>query len=367
VNKTILMEDRQQPGYAGLVLAGPFLFTAGCDGHRDRQLGEIRPELAGAAELQCENAYGRIQDLLAVAGVGMDAVVRLDHTTSSQDWLARRQTIRQKYFGRPAPLASTGIAARMEGINMLTASAIAVADARDKAVLVSGPKYGMNNISSAVRGGPFLFMSGLRGHVDPRTGETVEEETPGAFEAQTRLCLDLLRAILRDAGADASHVLRVDNYIRERKNAAIADAIVEECLGKGPHAMTTVALPLGARGEVELTALAAFGTPEIRRIGPGIVNACGFHLIGQTNAPKVGQGDVSSELKGALDALEGKLTQAGSTLSNIVRLEIYLDDIYSARSVLELLRPRLGPNPPVTCVAGADLGRSQVMLAAIAV
>ena len=53
--------------------------------------------------------------------------------------------------------------------------------------------------------------------------------------------------------------------------------------------MTTVALPLGARGEVEVTALAAFGANEIRRIGPGVVSACGFHLIGQTTAPKWGR------------------------------------------------------------------------------
>ncbi|MGE3923652.1 MAG: hypothetical protein AB7G13_12030 [Lautropia sp.] len=359
--------DRQKPGLATLVRAGPFLFTAGCDGHRDRDTGKVRPELAGAAEAQCENAYGRIQDLLAAAGVGMEAVVRLDHVTSSQDWLARRQTVRQKYFGRPAPLASTGIAARMAGINMLTASAIAMADPRDKAVLVSGPKYGMNNISSAVRGGPLLFLSGLRGHVDPRTGKTVEEETPNAFEAQTRLCHGLLQAILDEADIDVSRVLRIDNYIRERRCADKAAALVDECLGGAARAVTTIALPLGARGEVELTALAAFGTGQIRRVAPGVVSACGFHFIGQTFAPDTGRGDAESELLGALTVLERRLAQAGSTLESLVRLEIYLDDIYFAIPALDILSSRLQPNPPAVCVMGADLGCAQAMLVAIAV
>ena len=49
----------------------------------------------------------------------------------------------------------------------------------------------------------------------------------------------------------------------------------------------------------------------------------------------MGQGCEPWESKDALDALEKeKLTQAGSTLANLVRLEIYLDDIYFARSAL---------------------------------
>jgi enamine deaminase RidA (YjgF/YER057c/UK114 family) len=190
-------------GLAGLIRAGPFLFTAGCDGHRDLATGKIDPALAGNAEAQCENAYGKIGKLLRQGNADFDNVVRIDHVTSSQDWLPRRQAIRGRLFGRPAPLASTGVAAKMHGINMLTTFVMAVADPADKEVLIPGARYGMNNISSAVRGGPLLFLAGIRGNVDPRTGVTVPEETDDAFPAQVRMCYDIIKAILGEVGSDA--------------------------------------------------------------------------------------------------------------------------------------------------------------------
>ncbi|MGE0800709.1 MAG: hypothetical protein AB7O55_20500, partial [Lautropia sp.] len=98
-----------------------------------------------------------------------------------------------------------------------------------------------------------------------------------------------------------------------------------------------------------------------------VVSACGFHFIGQTFAPDTGRGDAESELLGALTVLERRLAQAGSTLESLVRLEIYLDDIYFAIPALDILSSRLQPNPPAVCVMGADLGCAQAMLVAIAV
>src|SRR4051794_5672886 len=88
--KRIVVANDPVAGLAGLVQAGPFLFSAGCDGERDLVSGEIVPSLAGEAEAQCQNAYGKVAQLLAGAGAGLAHVVRLDHATSSQDWLARR-------------------------------------------------------------------------------------------------------------------------------------------------------------------------------------------------------------------------------------------------------------------------------------
>lgn len=361
-------------GLPSLVRAGPLLFTAGCDGHRDLG-GRIDPELAANAEAQCENAYGALGRLLEAAGSSLGAVVRLDHFTSSQDWLPRRQSVRQRLFGRPAPLASTGVAGKMDGLNMISAAAIAVADPAHKAVMVPGPKYGMHNISSLVRGGPLVFVSGIRGTVDPRSGRALPEETPEAFGAQTRLCYDLIRAILAEGGADPAAVVRLDSFIRDPGRAGEEAAIRSEMLPGLACAGSTVALPLSARGEVEVTAL-ALAPGEERKVHaapggagtPGVVAGGGFVFVGDCRAAAPAPDGRESQLAGALDVLEGALRNAGSALARTVRLDLYLQDVYFGPAALALLERRFAGSPPAVFMTGAEPGgRAQVALNAIAV
>ena len=370
MTKTILVRDDPAKGLAGLIQAGPLLFTAGCDGHRDLATREIVPELAAEAERQCENAYGKIGELLRRANAGYANVVRLDHVTSSQDWLPRRQTIRGKLFGRPAPLASTGVAAKMHGINMLTAFAIAVAAPSDKEVLIPGARYGMTNISSAVRGGPFLFIAGIRGTVDPRTGATLPEETPDSFGKQVRKCYEIINAILTEAGAGPSAILRIDAYIRDITRRDEDARIRREVLGEAPCASTTVGLPLGARGEVEITTL-ALAPGESKRLAvaakhglPDVVAGGGFFFVGECRGNLVvATGEVDTQLgadragqlERALDVLGERLRQAGSSLARVVRLEVYLRDINFAPEAHAILGRRFGSDPPVVSVMGAEL------------
>jgi enamine deaminase RidA (YjgF/YER057c/UK114 family) len=381
LQKQILVRD-PETGLANLIQAGPFLFTSGCDGHRDAETGRVVPELAADAERQCEIAYGTIGELLRRANADLSAVVRLDHVTSSQDWLARRQTIRGRVFGRPAPLASTGVAAKMDGINMLTASAIAVADPSQKKVLVEGAKYAMHNISSVVRGGPFLFISGIRATIDPRTGAAVPEETAESFSAQTRMAYDIIGAILRDAGAATDQILRLDCYIRDISRAVEEEAIRAEFLRDRACASTVVAPPLGARGEVEITAL-ALAPEHVKRVPvpkegtslPCVVGAEGFLFVGECRGNVAASGavdpglagDREAQLEGALSLLEARLRRAGSGLSRTVRLDLYLRDIYFAHAAREILRRRFKDEPPVVFITGAELGGLvEVKLSAIA-
>jgi len=368
ITKTILVRDEPTKGLAGLIQAGPLLFTAGCDGHRDLATRAIVPELAAEAERQCENAYGKIGELLLRANAGYANVVRLDHVTSSQDWLPRRQTIRGKLFGRPAPLASTGVAAKMHGINMVTAFAIAVAAPSDKEVLIPGARYGMMNISSAVRGGPFLFIAGIRGTIDPRTGVALPEETPDSFGLQVRKCYEIINAILMEAGAEPSSLLRIDSYIRDRTRREEDATIRREVLGEVPCASTTVGLPLGARGEVEITTLAV-APGEKKRVAvaaqrglPDVVEGGGFFFVGECRgnlAPATGEIDRSlsvdraGQVERAIDVLDQRLRQAGSSLARVVRLELYLRDINFASEAHAILGRRFGNDPPVVSVMGA--------------
>jgi enamine deaminase RidA (YjgF/YER057c/UK114 family) len=377
--KSVPVDEGPVEGFPGVVRAGPLLFVSGCDGHRDRMTERVVPELAGDAERQCENAYGRIGELLVRAGSSIDRVVRLDHLTSSQDWLARRQAVRQRIFGKPAPLASTGVAAKMNGINMLTVSAIAVADANDKEVLVDGSRYAMPNLSSAVRGGPLVFMSGIRGTFDPKTSGRVAEETPDAFGAQTRVCYDVIKSIVDDCGLTPSALMRLDCFLRDGSRADEEQQIRNEELRGVACASTRVALPLSARGELEITALAAAPGVAKRLFvadrEPIVAGAGGFLFVGECLGLPCGDArseelmeNAGSQLERACRALESALRHAGSSLSDLVRLEVYFRDIYRASVSMKSLRRLLGDSLPSVVVAGAELeGSLEVKLNAIAI
>lgn len=370
MEKHILVTDGPVKGFPGVIRAGQFLFVGGCDGHRDLGSNQIVPALAADVERQCENAYGRLQDLLTKAGADLSSVVRLDHMTSSQDWLARRQVLRAKYFGQPAPLASTGVAARLSGINMITSYVIAVADPADKDVLVQGAPFGMRNISAAVRGGPLVFLSGLRGNRDPRTNTPVVEETADAFRAQTKMAYDIMKAILSECQLSPADLIRLDCYVRDPAQIDEDAYIRTSLLGPIQCASTTVALPLSARGETEITALAI--APGVKKTViaaeenglPCVVSAAGLHFVGacrghpglsDARTDRTLLGNPRAQLDRAVADLESRLKLCGSRLDRVLRLEVYLRNIYFAEAACEALRGRFGSSPPVISLVGADL------------
>lgn len=380
MEKRILVADDPVPGFPGLVQAGPFLFTAGCDGHRDLETGAIVPALADAAEAQCENSYGKVCALLARGGAGADAVVRLDHYVSSQEWLLRRGPIRARIFGAPAPLASTGVAAKMAGINMLTTAAIAVTNSDDKRVLVPGEPYGMGRISSVVAAGPFLFLSGIRATLHPRPEVPVPEETPEAFGAQTRLSYRIIAEILAEVGAEPAHIIRLERYIRDRACIGEEEEACRDVLGAVSCASTTIALPLGMRGEVEITTLAAAPGTDKEILGdegdPTVIRCGGFVFVGACSGMAAHTGgppwtelasNTEAQVENALAVLKARLEGAGSGLDRVVRLDAYLRDPNVAERFYTLLRHAFGAHAPVVVLAGAELeGIGEVMLNAIA-
>ena len=79
-------------------------------------------------------------------------------------------------------------------------------------------------------------------------------------------------------------------------------------------------------------------------------------------------GDFHTQLENALESLDAALARAGSNLSNLVRLEVYLRDIYNADRAADMLRARLRTDPPALAIIGAELGAPlEVNLNAIAV
>lgn len=108
--------------------------------------------------------------------------------------------------------------------------------------------------SQAVRAGDFIFCSGMLG-ISPETGEMVEE----SFEAQVRQVMDNIVAFLDDYGTGTEAVVKATVFLADMDDFARFNPIYAEYFSADPPARSTVqvaALPLGARIEVEVIALA---------------------------------------------------------------------------------------------------------------
>lgn len=116
----------------------------------------------------------------------------------------------------------------------------------DRAPAAIGP------YSQAVRCGNLVFVSGQLG-LDPTTGQLAE-----TVEAQVRQALANLRAILEEAGASLSSVVKTTLFLRSMDDFALVNRVYAEFFSEPAPARSTVevaALPRGAAFEVEAIAV----------------------------------------------------------------------------------------------------------------
>jgi 2-iminobutanoate/2-iminopropanoate deaminase len=106
--------------------------------------------------------------------------------------------------------------------------------------------------SQATVAGGFLFTAGQI-PLDPKTGEVVE----GDVEPQTTQVLANLAAVLREAGATWSDVVKTTVFLTDMADFPRFNALYAAALGDARPARSTVqvaALPRGVNVEVELVA-----------------------------------------------------------------------------------------------------------------
>lgn len=107
--------------------------------------------------------------------------------------------------------------------------------------------------SQAVKANGLLFTSGQIA-LDPATGNLVE----GDFAAQARRVFENLKAVLRKANTDFTHVTKATVFITDFANFQTLNAIYTEYFGTHKPARTTIAvsaLPKNALLEIDLIAV----------------------------------------------------------------------------------------------------------------
>jgi 2-iminobutanoate/2-iminopropanoate deaminase len=107
--------------------------------------------------------------------------------------------------------------------------------------------------STLVRGGPFLFVSGLAA-VDPATGALAR----GTTTSETRMILTNLKRMLEAAGSSMDKVVKVNVLLASMLEAVPMNDVYVQFFPDPPPARTVCGarLPGGCKVMIECTALA---------------------------------------------------------------------------------------------------------------
>jgi 2-iminobutanoate/2-iminopropanoate deaminase len=107
--------------------------------------------------------------------------------------------------------------------------------------------------STVVRGGAFLFVSGLAA-VDPQTGKALA----GTTASETRMVLGNLKTLLEAAGSSLDKVVKVNVLLASMLEAQNMNEVYAGFFSDPPPARTVCGarLPDGVRVMIECTALA---------------------------------------------------------------------------------------------------------------
>jgi 2-iminobutanoate/2-iminopropanoate deaminase len=107
--------------------------------------------------------------------------------------------------------------------------------------------------SQAVKANGMLFLAGQVA-IDPATDKLID----GDAAAQTKRVLDNIEAVLRFAGLSRGHVVRCTVFIQDYADMPAINKVYGEYFNFEPPARSAVqvaALPLGAKVEIEATAI----------------------------------------------------------------------------------------------------------------
>jgi 2-iminobutanoate/2-iminopropanoate deaminase len=119
--------------------------------------------------------------------------------------------------------------------------------------------------SLAIEAGDFLFVSGQI-PLDAATGKLIE----GDVSAQTRQSLENLKVILDAAGLTFADIVKTTIFLTSMADFAAVNEVYKAYVSEPYPARSTIAvaaLPMGAKVEIEMTALRPAAPPEVTRIG----------------------------------------------------------------------------------------------------
>ena len=382
--REVLLEDERGRNTAAVLRYGPYLFLSSSDGYRDIVTEKVVPELDAQAVAQCNNAYGRQALRLQKAGYRGDDAIWIENFTSGQSWRLERMATWPDHFGEVghAQAVSFGAQVKMAGVNMLTAVVQALTPDVEREVIVPQPARG--RASRITRAGDFTYVIGVRGRTDPFTEAEAPEEVPEQLDAEQHNTYEWLRSHIEKGGGSLEDFVRTDCALLRIGDAPRYRASLKARFGGTvPFAAYSVGTLLGGCGVLEVGGLAVNpgGTKEVAWLAEdagiaqavranGLVFCSGASGLADEHTGAVRQelyGDRLGQTKQALRRLEAGLNRFDSSLDQVLRLDVFLDDIYFEDTFIETASEFFGDGPPAMNIVGVDLERNaEVELSAVA-
>jgi len=106
------------------------------------------------------------------------------------------------------------------------------------------------SLSKAVRAGDFIFLTG---QVPMKDGVTITE---GNIEEQTRICIELIRETLKEAGCSLNDVVKSMVWLKDRNDFPGFNSVYGEYFSQGPPARSALVSDflIDIKVEIECTA-----------------------------------------------------------------------------------------------------------------
>jgi reactive intermediate/imine deaminase len=235
-------------------------------------------------------------------------------------------------------------------------------------------------LSSAVRGGDFVFVSGMAA-IDPVTGERVH----GTVAAETRQILAHMGKLLEEAGSSLANVVKVNVLIYSMLEYENMNSVYREFFPADPPARTVCGVKLigGHKVEIDCIALAGAAGPEATtdRLHRGVIEPANPKLNVSRNAnlphsPGITAGDyiflsgmgpvdpvtggrnlgpIAEQIRQTLRNMAHMLESAGTGLDRIVKMTVVLADSADYDEMNRVWREFFPTDPPARTTCALQL------------
>jgi len=234
-----------------------------------------------------------------------------------------------------------------------------------KQVITQGPNRNLP-FSSAVKAGGFVYVSG-----------TISDQG-GDIKAQTRWCLEDLDRTLKAAGSSLQHAASINVYLRNQADFAAMNEVYRTFFKERPPARTTIVADLVVpEGLVEMSAVGiplgaervAIHPPDwIQSPNPysyAIKSGDTLFLAGLISRNgkdnSVVDGDVSVQVKTALDNAGQILNAAGFSFADVAAVRNYLSDPKAFQDMNKVYQTYFSKDPPARATVVAPLTGPQYL------
>ncbi len=232
--------------YSWGMLAGDTLFIAGMVS-TDPAKGEL---VTGDVTTQANQVMKNVGAVLAAADMDYQDLVACNiFLADPRDYGAMNEAYGSFFEGGVAPARATVRARLVNPALTIEIQCRGVRGGRNKVVVPAGYKPSGRPLSPAIRAGDRLFLSGMVGRAP--------DGYPNGVEAQTRVCLDRLKATLTAAGMTFEDVEMTSVFLTDIRHYPIMNRVYSEVIGSPPPARATVGSLLmspDALVEIQMTA-----------------------------------------------------------------------------------------------------------------